>query len=187
MGSGNQGHLRPPPAGHLCQGEPHLAGGAVGDIPDRINRFQRRAGRNQDALTGEVLFGKDILDLFDDLFDIGQPALAHAPAGQIPFAGVHELIAVRLEPLHIMLHDIALPHVHVHRGGEEHRYLGGHDHGGEEIIGNAVGYLAQDIRRGRGDHHEIGDIGQGHMADLRALQEAGTCHRARGCPRGSER
>ena len=76
-----------------------------------------------------------------------------------------------LKLVHVILHEAALPHIHVHRRGKEDGYRGSHDHGGKEIVCDAVGDLAQDVCRGRGDYHEIGDISQGYVTDLGAPQK----------------
>ena len=67
--------------------------------------------------------------------------------------------------------DRVFPHVDVHGGDEEDRRLGGHQGGGEKVVGDAAGHLADDVGGGRGHDEEIGPVGQGDVADLALLVE----------------
>ena len=56
-----------------------------------------------------------------------------------------------------------LPHIHVHGGSHKNRRGGGQVQGGQEIVGDAVGELGQDIGRGRRNDQRIGPL---RLADV---------------------
>jgi len=79
-------------------------------------------------------------------------------ASQLSGAGFHHADAALTQNFQVGLRGRMLPHVHVHGGSHQHRSRGGKIHGGEKIVGNAVGEFGQNIGGGRGHNQRIGPL-----------------------------
>ena len=95
-----------------------------------------------------------------------QPAGAHVAAGQQPGAGGDHGKAVVFQRFQIVLGDGVFQHVGVHGRSHQLGAGGGQRHGGQHIIGQAVGQLGQHVGGGRGDQHQVGGVGQRHMGHV---------------------
>ena len=73
------------------------------------------------------------------------------------------LIAERGQPLQIVLHNGVVVHIVVHGRAYKLFAGAGHDGGGEHIVRNAPGELADDIGRGRSHYHQIRLLGKGYV------------------------
>ena len=62
--------------------------------------------------------------------------------------------------------------MNIHRRGDQHRRPSRHQHGCQQVVGDAGRDLANDIRRGGGYDQKIGLIGQVNMAYLGFLRQA---------------
>ena len=71
----------------------------------------------------------------------------------------------------ILLVKRVLVHVHIHGRCKQHRCLGGHDRGGQQVVGNATSHLADDVGGCRGDQEQVCPVCQRDMADLLLLDQ----------------
>ena len=88
---------------------------------------------------------------------------AHHAAGQFAGAGLDDANAALAQRFEIGLGGGMVPHVHVHRGSDQHRRIGGQVHGGQKIVGDAVRKFGQDVGGGRRDHQRLGPL---RLADV---------------------
>jgi hypothetical protein len=58
-------------------------------------------------------------------------------------------------------------HVGVHRGRQHHWRLRGEVEGTQEIVGDPVGELADDVGRARRDEQEVDAVGDSNVLDVR--------------------
>jgi hypothetical protein len=58
-----------------------------------------------------------------------------------------------------------LPHIHVHGRSHQNRRLRGQVHGGQEVVGDAVGEFGQDVGRGGSNDERVGPLRLGDMLD----------------------
>ena len=63
------------------------------------------------------------------------------------------------------------PHARVHGRRDQHRLVGGEQHGGGEVVGKAVRHLRQEIGGGRRHDDQVGLARQADVADLLLLVE----------------
>ena len=104
----------------------------------------------------------------------GEAARPDPAAGEVSGAGSHEAHASRAEQVDVPLDCRMLPHVGIHRRREQHRRARRQVERGEEIVGDAVGELADDVRRGRGDEQKLHARGQRDVFDVRVERPART-------------
>ena len=136
----------------------------VGDKTHRIDGFPGRSGRDQH------LFPRQVLDISDLLADMVKEHLrlrhlprAGVPAGQMAMGGIDHLHPVSLADLQVILEDRRLIHPGVHGRGDQLRALAGQGRGGQHIVADPMGQLADHIGCGRGHQEEIRLFSQGHM------------------------
>ena len=148
--------LRSAKHGHLRDGIAHLAGGVIREIAHRVQGFLRRAGGDEQLLSGEVLrtgdFPKDVLEQLGRLRHLTGTGVA---TGEVAAGRGNHFIAEGLQLPEIILHDRILVHGGVHRRRDDLVAATGHDRGGEHIIREAICDLADDIGTRRGDHHDV--------------------------------
>ena len=159
----------------------HLPGRAVADVAHRINRLASSSGGDQYVQAGEVAVARhDARRGFDDACGIGQPAGADVATGQPSGFRFDDVHAARGQYFEIVGHRGVLPHLGVHCGGHDDRGAGGEQRGGDEIVGDAVRVLADDLRGGRRDDHEVGVLAEASVRNrLRRVEQ----RRARGLGR----
>ena len=124
---------------------------------------RQRAARPQHGLGGG-----------DDLVGFGQPAFADPAARQIALARLDEPHAARRERVEILAHRLVREHLRVHRRREQHRRPRRGVQRRQEIVGDAVGELADDVGGGRRDEQQIDrrrerdvlDVGVGARLEL---------------------
>src|SRR5437870_3324594 len=78
-----------------------------------------------------------------------EPALADPAARQVSLSRLDEPYAARRKRLEVPAHGRVSQHVRVHRGSQQDRSLRREVQRAEEIIRDAVGELADDVRRTR--------------------------------------
>ncbi len=163
---GHQGDLSAPEHGGLGQGNTHLAGGMIGDEAHRVDGFPGGACGDQDLLSGQILLIGHFLE------NVGQQCLGlrhfsgtDVTAGEISAGGLDHLIAEALQLLQVVLDDGIEEHLGVHGGGDDLMAGAGHDSGGQHVVGQTVGNLADDVGGGRGDEHHICPFSKGNVLD----------------------
>ena len=73
-----------------------------------------------------------------------------------PDAGLEDLDAALAQGGDVGPGGRVLPHLGVHRRGEQHRAAGGEQRGGQQVVGQPVGGAGQQVGGGRGDDDEVG-------------------------------
>ena len=136
----------------------------VGNETYRINGFPGRPCGYKDLLSCQVL-GISGLPQYIPVQHFGLRHLAgpRIPAGQITAGRRNDLHAVSAADLQIILKDWVLIHIGVHGRGNDFPAPARHDGGGQHVVRNAMGNLADHIGRGRGHHHNIRLLCKGHM------------------------
>ena len=127
----------------------------------------RGAGGNHDALARQVLRHgiEHLADGLDDVLGLAHAPRVHVAAGKVATARSHHMDATVAQRGHIGLRRRRLPHAVVHGGGDHDGSRRGKQRGGDEVIGDTVGHLGDDIgRRGRHDH-KIGLLRQRNVVD----------------------
>ena len=100
-----------------------------------------------------------LLGRLDDRLGLGEAPLADPAAGEKAVARIDELHAARRQRLQVALHGRVLEHVGVHRRREQHRRARRQVERGQEVVGDAVGELADDVGGGRRDEQQT-DVGR---------------------------
>ena len=157
--------------GHARQGEAHLAGRAVTDEADRINRLAVRSCGHDDVFARQVLVGQRHGRGLDDVRGLGQPALPLIAAGQIPVRGIDDLVPPFAQRLQIRLRRGMGVHVHVHGRGDHDRGARDQQHRGQQIVGDPMRQLGQQVGRGRRDQNQVRGIRQPDVSDFGFLSQ----------------
>ena len=166
-GAGDQGDLGPPEHGLPGDGIPHPAGAVVGEEAHRVQGLLGGAGGHRHPHPLEGLGpGQLPGDVIQEDLRLGHLSAAHRLAGQQAAVRRDDLKAVALQGLQVVLGDGVFQHGGVHGWGHQLLALGRQDHGGEHIVGNAVGQLGDDIRRGRGNEDQVRCRGQRDVMDV---------------------
>ena len=107
-----------------------------------------------------LLHAKNLERARDDGGRVGQTAASHIATCQITLIGLDEHGPADTELADVVARGSRLVHVHVH-GRRQHKRRGTRQgRGGEQIVGDAVGQLGQDIGRARRDDEGIGLLGK---------------------------
>ena len=149
------------------QGDTHLARRTVANESHRVDRLVRGAGGDDDALARQVLRHgiEHLADGLDDVLGFAHAARVHVAAGKVATAGSHHVDAALAQRGHIGLRGRRLPHAIVHGRRDNDGPRCRKQRCGDEVIGDAVGHLGDDIgRRGRHDH-QVGLLRQRDMVD----------------------
>ena len=145
----------------------HFAGGVVGDVPHRVHRLAGGPRRDHHLHALHILCAGQLPQaVVHEHALLRQAAGAHVAAGQQPGAGGDHGKAVVFQRFQIVLGDGVFQHVGVHGRSHQLGAGGGQRHGGQHIIGQAVGQLGQHVGGGRGDQHQVGGVGQRHMGHV---------------------
>ena len=100
-----------------------------------------------------------------DGFRLGQTPRSHVPAGKVATIGTDDRVTACLESSDVRTRDLVVPHAGVHGRRDDERHLGGKCRGGEQIIGNTLGNLGDDVCRGGGDEKEVRLLGERDVVD----------------------
>ena len=149
-------------------------GGPVAEEPDRVEVLPGAAGGDDHLATGEVLgdVGAAVEQPAHQLVDLGglrQPALAGVGAGEAADGGLDDDRPALAEGGDVGLRGRVLPHLGVHRRGEDHRAARGEERVGEEVVGQAVRRAGEQVGGRRCDHDHVGllaDVDVGHGVDV---------------------
>ena len=153
---GDQRHLRAAPRGFRRNRVAHAAARSVADVAHRVDVLVGRAGGDEDALPAQRPFGpEDRLGRGDDLVGLGEPALADPAAREVALARLDEPHAARGERVEVPAHRLVLEHLRVHRRRDQHRRARRRVQRRQEIVGDPVGELADEVGGGRGDEQQI--------------------------------
>ena len=96
-----------------------------------------------------------------------------------PEAGSMTTDAAVAQQRHVVPRGRVLPHLGVHRGREQHRAAGREQRGGQQVVGAAVRGAGQQVRRRRGDDHEVRLLAQ---LDVRHRRDVGEHPGVHGLP-----
>ena len=166
---GNKGHPRSKIETGRSHGVSLLAGTAVADIAHGIDRFTRRAARDENVAPAERTVFAPVKEPFDgacNRFRLAHAAGADLAAGKIARLRSDHGNAVGQKPGDIAAHRRMAPHPGVHGRSREHRLVGRKQHRRREVVGDAGGHAGKQVRARRRDHHEIRFPGQTDMAHL---------------------
>ena len=142
-----------PSGGALGHCVPHLPGRPVPDEPNRVDRLACPSRRDQHTHSGEVArFCEHVGGRGHDALGLGKPAGAGIAAGKATFLGIDHVHAPGAQHREVLLDGGVLPHLGVHRRREQDGRLRRQQRGGEEIVGDAVRVLADDL--GGGGRHD---------------------------------
>ena len=98
-----------------------------------------------------------------DIFQRGHAAAALVSAGQVAATHLDKHVAAFTQPGHVGLRGGVVPHAVVHRRGDNQRFSHGQGGTGQQVVGDAMGQLGQDVGRAGGHHHQVGPVGQGNV------------------------
>ena len=164
----DEGDVRTPHGGGAGHGIAHLAGGMVGQVAHGVQRLLGGAGSHGNVQACQIFgLGDGVQDVLNEHILLGQAAAAYILAGQQAALGGDDRKAVVLQRLEVVLGDGIFQHPGVHGRGDQLGALGGQHHGGEHVVGNAVGHLGNDIGRGRGHEDDVGFLGQRDVGDFK--------------------
>jgi hypothetical protein len=146
---------------------PHLAARSIAEVSHGIDVFESGSGRDQhESAEQRATRLQEEIGGLDDLVRLGQASLANPAAGKISGSRIHEPDAARGERRQVPPHGFVLEHVGVHRRRHQDRRTRGEIERAQEIISDAVGELADDVR-GRRRHQQQRDIrGQRDVLDV---------------------
>ena len=105
-------------------------------------------------------------DVLEQHVFLRQAAAAHILAGQHAALGRDDREAVAFQRGDVVLRDGIFQHAGVHGRGDQLRALGGQHHGGEHVVGDAVGHFSDDVGGGRCHQDHICLLGQRDVSDL---------------------
>ncbi len=169
---GHQGHLGAAGGRRPGQGDALPARGAVAQESDGVEAFPRATGGDHDVATRQVedvgssTAGEHVTRQLEDLLGLGQPALAGVLAGQPPLGGLDDERAPAAQRRDVVLGGGVLPHLGVHRGDEHDRAAGGEQRVGQQVVGEAVRGLGQEVGGRRRHDHEVGVLADPDVRDL---------------------
>ena len=101
---------------------------------------------------------EDAEDGFDDGAVFGETAGADHATGKIAAVRGDDADVASGEDFKIGLGRGVVPHIDVHRRSNDDGRGGGEDHGGEEVVGEAVGHFGEDVGGGGGDDEGVGGL-----------------------------
>ena len=146
--------------------EPHLPGRSIGDEPHRVDRLARRPGGDEHALALQRLRHERGLDGVDQRRFRSQTPLSFVSTREKSFFGIDQAHAELAQPRQIRLHHGIAEHVHVHRRRHDDRRARRQRDRSQQIVGEPVRELGNDVGRGRSDYQYIGRVGQPDVADF---------------------
>ena len=149
------------------QSDAHLARRPVANKAHGVDRLVRGAGGDHDALARKILRCgvEHLADGLDDVLGLAHASRVHVAAGKVAAAGPHHMDATVAQRGHVGLRRRRFPHAIVHGRRDHNGSWRCQQRGGDEVVGDAVGHLGDDIgRRGRHDH-QIGLLRQRNVVD----------------------
>ena len=110
---------------------------------------------------------KSFKDGSDNGFVFGETSLAHHAAGEISGAGLDHFHTPLAQDFQIRLGCRMIPHVDVHGRRDHDRCRGGEVKSSQEVSGDALREVGQNIRRSRNHDERINRLCDGDMLDGR--------------------
>ena len=167
---GHQGDLGAARGRRTRQGVALQAGRPVAQEADGVEVLAGAAGADHDRAAGQVGSGhaarQHLAAHLEDLERVGQPALAGVGAGEAALGRLDDQGAAAAQGGHVGGGGGVLPHLGVHGRGEHDRAPGGQEGVGEQVVGQPVRRLGQQVGRGGGDHDEVGGLADADVRDL---------------------
>ena len=164
---GQQHDLRAAQHTGTGHGVTHLAGGVVGQVTHGVHRLLGGTGRDHHLFARQVLLAGQLPQhVIHQHALLGQTAGADVAAGQQAGAGRDDRKAVMLQRPDVILGNGVFQHVGVHGRGHQLGAVGRQGHGGQHVVGLAVGHFGNHIGRGRGDEHQVGGVGKADMCHV---------------------
>jgi hypothetical protein len=135
-----------------------LAGAAIGDHPDGVDRLARPTGGHHHRDAVEITRPQFTLDRCDDGGRIGESSGPDVAAGEATGSGSTTCTPRARQHLDVVDDARVLPHLGVHRRADHHRCPGG-----DERVGEQIGRQPHPVRREqpggrRGDEDQIGAL-----------------------------
>ena len=153
---GDQRYLRPAPRRFRGDRIPHAAARSVADVAHGIEIFVGRTGGDEDPSAAKRTLGpQDRLRGGDDLVGLGEASLADPSARQIALARLDEARPARRQRIEVLPHRLVREHLRIHRRCDQQRRARRGIERRQEIVGDAVGELADDVGGGRRDQQQI--------------------------------
>ena len=154
--SADQQHACTAAQGSFGQGVAHATAGAIGEIAHGIDLFASGAGGDQHGFARKILrCAESFQHGGDDGFILCQASRAGHAAGQISRAGFDDLHAALAQNLQIRLRRRMIPHVDVHRRSDDDGRGGREIERGQEIAGNALREVRENVGGGGSDDQRI--------------------------------
>ena len=151
------------------EGVAHFAAGTIAEEADGIEGFAGASGGDEHDFAGEIVATAEGVEHgVGDGFGFGHAAGADHAAGELAGAGLDDAHAALAQDFKVGLGGRMIPHVHVHGGSDEDGRGGGEVHGGEEIVGDAVGELGEDVGGGGSDDEGVGPLRFADVLDGRS-------------------
>ncbi len=190
----DQRHARARQPGGGGDGVSLLAGGAIGDEANGVDRLMRRPrGHDDMAPREDEMAPREQAGVSsrrgergaNRLHDLGR--LAHAPraifaAGHLAVFRPDEQCAVRAQPRDVAPRRRMQPHAHIHRRGEQDPLIGGQQKRRRQIVGQPMRRAREQIGGRRRDDDEVGlprKLNMPHFAFARRVEEIGVNRRSR--------
>ncbi len=152
----NQRHLRAAASRFASKGKSHPSAGPVAQVAHRVEVFEGRSGGHDDTCAAKgTVRAQDGFGRGDNLVRLRQPSLANPPAGQVALARLDEAHAARRQRVQVAADRFVREHLRVHRRRDEHRRTRRGVEGGQEVVGDAVGELAENVCRCRRDEQQV--------------------------------
>ncbi len=138
------------------QFDAHRAGRGVGEKAHRIDRLARRSGRDQHAFAVQIARARQRrFDRGDDRVFARQPAGADLAFGEKTALGRDDRHAARFERAQVRDGRRVFEHRRVHRRRDDERNARRERGVGEQIVGDPVRQLRDDVGRGRNDREHL--------------------------------
>ena len=111
-------------------------------------------------------------DGIGDLVRLDKATGAELATGHRALDGASKQHAIRHERRHVALHRRMLPHAHVHRGGDQHAFVGGQKQRRGQVVRQPVRHLAQKVGGSGCDDHEVGIAAEFDMPHFGLVRQA---------------
>ena len=144
----------------------HFSRRAIREESHRVDVFASRPGGDENRLAREIVAqAEHVANFLRDRFRGSEAARAGHAAGEIAFVGINHMNAASTERREIFLRRGVLPHVHIHRGCNNHGSFRSEIQRGEKILGDAVREFSEDVGSGGRDQQKIDALRDGDMFD----------------------
>ena len=130
--------------------------------------FARAAGSDKNSFAGHIVTPvEDIQDGLHKVLSLRQATFAEHATGEVAAVRGGDGGSAKTQGFKIGLRSRVLPHLHIHGGGQNQRRRRGKCHGGQKIVGHAVGQPGKDVGSRRRDNQGLGRLRFRDMFDGR--------------------